>query len=40
VTPSVVLGIMDLGYLEVSRRDGPVPAHPGQTAADTTTLEG
>jgi hypothetical protein len=40
VTPPVLLGIMDLGYLEARSRDGLVLTRLGQNAADTTTLEG
>lgn len=40
VTLPVMLGIMDLGYLDATSRGGLVLAHPGQDAADTTTLEG
>ena len=40
VTPVVMLGIMELGYLDARRRGGLVRTHPGQPAADTTTLEG
>lgn len=40
MTPPVMLGIMDLGYLDAGGRGGLLLTHLGQNAADTTTLEG
>jgi len=40
VTLPVMLGIMDLGYLDATSRGGLVLTHPGQDAADTDDAGG